>query len=491
MKMPSSPCKLPLIARHGAKMEYFRLDEHGKLQHWQFNENEWVISADNLFQQYLCGFDGAVDERGALHLLGYNGQGSLYYLPASVEPAPPQLIYADPQREICQISCCVDPLGLIHILYLAATAAGKGQQLYYLHGKEKEWQMPSCVDTVFFGGKGSSCCILSDRANLIYLIYPVMDEDRARLALRKMNMSSNHAGRIYLFPGKQDGPCWPSYYCDGQNNIHIAWINRQADSVCLNYIQREKTGDWRCFFQTALPAETLSPALLSCDGSDLRIAFRWGEKTGLFYSRNGGIHWNRGKDMELEPGSTLTRMRVGYEDKGSPAAAQNIVYCFTVPPHKLQKTAINGNIVQAGQSDGELSNYILAILSSYAFTRAREMDEENKLLIGELEQKIAEKTLQLDEAASIFNVTLQKHREQLEREKGILREQVNLLRADLLKLQTKNEKLLRQSTVLEQKIAILEGQEKNRSAAPPQQINNNLFRRFLLKLKSGGHQSML
>jgi hypothetical protein len=318
-----------------------------------------------------------------------------------------------------------------------------------------------------------------------------MDEDRTRLAFRKINMSNNHAGRIYLFPGKQDGPCWPSYYCDGQNNIHIAWINRQADSVWLNYIQREKTGDWRYFLQTALPAETLPPALLSCEGTELRIAFQWGEKTGLFYSRNGGIHWNRGKDMELEPGSTLTRMRVGYEDKGSPAAAQNIVYCFTVPPRKPQNTDENGNIAQTDQSDGAVNSHILATLSSFVFTRAREMDEENKLLIGELEQKIAEKTLQLEEAASIFNVTLQKHREQLEREKEILREQVNLLRADLLKLQAKNDKLLRQSTVLEQKIAILEGQEKNRSAAPPQQINNNLFRRFLLKLKSSGRQSML
>ncbi|MEW5920326.1 MAG: hypothetical protein AB1796_05085 [Bacillota bacterium] len=487
-------------------MDCYRLDLYGRLQCWQFKQDTWSLLADNIFKEYLKGFDGAIDDRGALHLLGYDANGNIYLIinPEGDMPEP-HLIYRDSRLKLRHLSCCFEPLKQLHILYLAVDKQKKMQQLYYLRCQGNKVEQPTCVDSLA-GTAGSHCWILSDLHGNIFMLHPMIDDDYMRLAFRKLDIGGDRPGRIFLLPGKQDGLCWPSYYCDDKNNIHISWINRHEGKAYLNYIQRDKTGNWQHYLQAEVPPQTLPVAPLSFIAGDLLLAFRWENRLGLLYSRDGGLHWSRGKDEALEQESVLIRLRLSRRKREEVCATRDYFSC-RVPPEHLSPRATTNSV--AGDEDNDYfsrESQILDVLSSYAFERARRMEEDRssleqklqqkekelsdlrareQLRIAELEQKITNKTLQLDEAELLFTETLQKYQERLEREKSILREQINLLRIDVRKLQGKKEKLLQDSIAMSQQIAIYEQKERaERISERQKEVKSNFLSNFVQRINT-------
>ncbi len=472
-----NPCCLPLIAGHDGKKDYYCFGIHGRLQHWQFNEGSWSMPSDSLFQQSLGGFDGALDNQGLFHLLGYDHQGNIYKINPIGTGVVPQLIYTT-SHPINHLSCCFDQLNQLQILYLGAGEGKQRQRLFHLIVGEREKQEASFVD--FVDGSANYCSIIANRLNQPYLIYPVLDEDSSRIAFRRMDIPGRRPGRIYLLPGRQGSAGPPSTYCDAKINIHLAWISRCAGKAYLNYIQRDKTGDWQHFLQTEVPPQTIPAVPFSCTAKELIIFFQWGSRLGLLYSRNGGARWHRGKDREVEPASILTRLRIDCTEWEKSEKSRKFFVSFSAPPVNMQQsTSCNsseGN--KATRNNGKLNS--MAILSASVFEQIHRLERENNRLqqkmqeekelatllvqeqskVAELEIMLEEKIMHSREAERLYQDTLQKYHDKWKREKEILREQLRLLRADVIKLQNKKEQLFRENNELSSCIGRYEKKEQ-------------------------------
>jgi hypothetical protein len=474
-----NPCRLPLIAGLEGKKIYYRFDNHDRLQHWQFNNGSWSMPSDNLFQQSLAGFDGALDNQGLFHLLGYDHQGNIYQVNPSGTGVTPQLIYTAPRQIIHRLSCCFDQLNNLQILYLGSGKVKQRQQLFHLIVAQREKQQTSFVD--FVDGGVNYCSIIADRLNRLYLIYPVSDEGSSRIAFRRMHITSRHPGRIYLLPGKQESAGPPSYYCDVQNYIHLAWISRYAGKAYLNYIRRDKIGDWLHFLQEEVSPQTLPAAYLSCTAKELIIYFQCGSRLSLLYSQDGGTSWHRGKDREVEQVSVLTRLRIDCNEWEKSEDSRRFFVNFSVPPVNMQQSTSYNSLegIKATHNTGTLNS--MAIISAFVFEQIHCLEVENNRLqqkmkeeielatqlvheqskVAELEKMLEEKTLQSREAEQLYQDTLQKYHEKREREKEIMHEQLKLLRADVIKLQHKKEKLIRENSKLSSRIARYEEKEQS------------------------------
>lgn len=492
-------CRLPLIACHDGLKNFYRLDIHGKLQHWQFNKGSWNTAADNLFLQSLEGFDGAHDNDGVLHLLGYTHEGKIYHFIPSLAENGIQVIKTAPSHIISQLSCCFDSLNQLQILYLSDETNTKlRQQLYHLKRKDEQWQS-SLVD---FVDNMAYCGILADRRVLLYLIYPLQDENSSRAVLRCMNITDNRPGRIYLLPGGKGLAGPPSSYCDAQNNIHLAWINSTAGKTLLNYIRRGKTGDWQHFLQTEVPSPTLPVASLSFSAKEIFIFFQWSNKLGLLYSHDSGKHWQRGKDRELERESILTRLRFDCAAWKKTGENQLFFLNFKSPPDNMLQNSSHSN----KHYSGALNN--MAIISATVFKEICRLETENtrnqdklqqkekelaslkeqeQSKIAELEKKLTEKAMQTGDAERLCKETLQNYQKKQEREKEVLQEQLILLRKDVIKLQHQKEQLFRQNSELNLKLAAY---EENKQAIPQfKQVKGkqHIFNQFLKKILTTGN----
>lgn len=495
----SNPCHLPLIANRGTEKLYCCLDSFGKLQLWLYKGENWHLQESNLFNHYLCAFDGAVDEQGLLHLLGYDTNGNFYHgsIDLSGRLQAPRLLFSGQGQNIYQLSCCFDPLQQLHILYLAAEEDCKQQQLFYLRHPCRDGQTkPFLVDTT----PGLYCCILSDRQNHIYMICPMIVDGRMRLALRSMDLRRERPGRAYLFPGILEGTCWPSTYCDGQNNIHISWVSRHQGNSRLNYIRRDGQGEWQNFLQMAVPPDTSAAAPLSSNGNDLFLFYYFAGKLGFLYSRDGGISWKRGKDEPLPGECVLTRMRAGGDAGGRIFDKQEFFFISNVPTPERKETAAKEDEASPAVEDTPDS---LNLLTSYVFTRIYAMEEDNRTLAQKLAQKekelamlqereqsmlqdletmLREKTLRFNEMELLLKESLRQYVEKINGEKAVLREQIDLLRMDIIKLQDSKRSLLRENISLRQKINHYMEKEK---ALPltGEKTNSNLYIWFRERFK--------
>ncbi len=498
-------CRLPLITGHDGKKDYYRFDIHGRLQYWQFNEGSWSMLSDNLFQQSIEGFDGALDDRGMIHLLGYDHQGNIYQIVPSGPKVAPQLIYTAPGQKINRISSCFDQLNHLQILYSSAAEGKQRQLLFHLIVTEKEKQKATHVD--FIDGSANYCTIIADRLNQLYLIYPVLDQGSSRIAFRCMDTTGKRPGRIYLLPGRQGSADPPSCYCDVQNHIHLTWISRWAGKAYLNYIRRDKDGNWRHFLQAEVPPQTIPAVQLSCTAKELIIFFQWESRLGLLYSRNGGARWHRGKDREAEQVSVLTRLRIDCTEWEKSEESREFFVSFSVPPVNMQQgTSYNspeGN--KATRNSGELNSMV--ILSASVFEQIHHLETENNRLqqkmqaekelatllvqeqskVAELEIMLEEKILQARETEWLYQDTLQKHHEKREREKEILREQLRLLRVDVIKLQNKKEQLVRENNELSSCIARYEKKEQAILEFEQDEKKQHYLGRILQKIKPPGN----
>lgn len=447
MVMPSVSC-IPLISYYGLNKGRYSLDEQGKLQHWHFDRGTWIMMADNLFQVALRGFDGAADEQGLQHLLGYDNKGNIYYLDPSNSEDKPKLIYAGQNQNISQLSCCFDHSKQLHVFFLRTVALNM-PQLFYLYGKGQEWQKPIFIDNVC-GTARPYCTVLCDQSNQVYMLYPIVDGERQRLSFRMIN-SSDHPGRIYLLPGRGDN--WPSYLCDVENNLHITWINNSEKHACLNFIQRDKRGEWRNYLGTPVPLQTLPTAPLTSRRSELFIYYQWGRKLSMLYSRDGGKGWNKGKDENIKQNDTLSRFKLIFPS--SDGLKRGYAFFYFYSDIFLNNTRDSLGLLRGHQAisakdaerllalkDPEINNEKLA---EKIRTKEKELIElrlREKLRIEEFEKIVAAKTKKLHNTeAQVENVQIQL--KLLKDERGIFQEKIDLLRADVVKLQDNKEKLLK------------------------------------------------
>ncbi len=472
MDTRENPCRLPLMTGEAGEKDYYRLDSHNRLQHWKFTAGSWKMAAADLFQQPLEGFDGALDRKGLMQLLGYDHRGNIYHLDAGNRAKKIQTI--SPQK-INSLSCCFTPSNQLQILYLSSPDAQKQwQHLYYLYKSSGESSV-SLVDTV--AGGASFCSIFSDRLNRLYLIYPLLDEGAGRIALRCLETAGSLPGRIYLLPGKQERAGPPSFYSDPQNNLHLAWISRSSGKAYLNYIQREITGRWRHFMQVEVPPPTLPVVPFSCTAKELLIFVQGERRLSLFYSRNGGAGWYRGKDREIGQESMITRLRLGGRDGPKPEQSSNFLLNFTLPPQNLTSAPPGSKEIENHKTmlrGGELHS--MAVISAAVLehihcleadnSRLREQLQEKEKELAILEQQEQLKTVELErlraekqryclEGEQLYKdkEKLQRHQGKQEQEIKTLREQLTLLRSDIIKLQNKKEQLTRENSELKRRIS--------------------------------------
>lgn len=480
-------CRLPLMTSNAEKKEFYCLDMHGRLQHWQIVDGNWNMLVANLFQQSLEGFDGALDKEGLIHLLGYDHRGNIYHLVPFSKGDEPKIIHKAGHLKINYLACCFNPLNQLQILYLNHNVAEKQRQHLYHLNTVDPLRQASLVD--FADAKASFCSIFSDRLNQLCLLYHMPDENSSRIAIRCMDNHSKRYGRIYLLPGRQGSTGPPSYYCDTQNNIHLTWISRYAGKTCLNYIRRNKKGDWRNFLQTEVPTQTLPAPSLFCTANELLIYFQWGNKLGTLCSRNGGTDWRRGKDQEVEhDDSVLIRLRID---------------CFKWKKHE-QLRELFLNVPQAARNSRELNS--VAILSMPFTEKFRRLEIENSQLrqklqqkekelanlmdreqsrIAKLEKMLEDKTLQSQEADCLYQKTLHKLLQKQEKEKEVLHEQLTLLRTDVLKLQHTKEQLRRENVELNRRVFVYAEKDKTKLNFE-QDGKHHYLDRILRKVRTAG-----
>lgn len=464
------PKKLDHIPLLAAEKHYFKLDEEGRLQYFLYNQAEerWEMLSANLFQQKLHGFDAAVDQQDAVHLLGYEHEGGLFHLaPPLTDQGAPLLLYRDKHKTIDHLSTCRDQKNNLHVLYLTSNKQYAMWWLFYLRHERQKWTEPRIID-FGYGPPEQYGLIGTDFQNRIFILYRLYTAEKYNLAFRLLEGSSHRPGKT-VFLQERKGEClFPSFLVDPDNTLHLSWTSRTDGSMFLNYACRAPTGKWGNFFNLEMPPGSFFLAPLFRYADKLLLTWRKDWTLSHLYSLQGNKNWRWGKNQTATKELQLLRLRtVDNPGENFPFRGNCLFTTTGSPPQKiLQAQAFLPHVPAENEEEKEIPQelHILDILSSYTLTRASNLQAANTHLKQKLEQqekeflklytaglaqteslgeKLAAKNMELKDVEKLLQQTLAELQERMQQQ----RKEIATLQAQCGALQKENEKLKKNNLI--------------------------------------------
>lgn len=474
---PEKPDRFPLLA---SEKHFFLMNTEGRLQHCLYNRAANQVEGcremfpADLFGQKLHGFDAVVDSQGAVHLLGYEQGGGLFYLPLSLDdPQSPLLLYRDQHKKIEHLSACRDQKNSLHLFFLARDEKYKVWWLFYLYseqqnGKQK-WAEPLVID-FGYGPWEQYGLIGSDSLNRIFFIYRLCIDGEYTLVFRLQEKGTKRPGKTVFLPKEGGGSCFPSFLLDPDDTLHLSWLSRQEKTTFLNYACRTPAGEWENSFNLEIPLDSFFLAPLFYHRGKLLLT--WKNDRVFFHlylspekkERKEQVNnsWRWGKNQTITEEIQPLRLRPADNPGGNFPGRGSCIFAATgyLPqrtpqPHELLPYSFE----EDNEVDEALQGlHILDILSSYTLTRAGNLQTKNAYLKQKLEERgkefsrlytanlvqrrgmkeeLSAKIMELEKIEKLLQKTLAELQKSLQQQK----EKITMLQAECNALQKENKKL--------------------------------------------------
>lgn len=456
---------IPLLA---AEKHYFKLDEEGYLQYFLHNQTAGrrkMLSA-NLFQQKLYGFDAAIDQQENIHLLGYEPEKGLFYLP----PCPagqktPQLIYQDFHKKIGHLSVCLDRDNNLHTLILVYNEQYAMWWLIHLCRKQQKWAGPRMID-FGYGLPRQYGLIEADSQGRVFVLYSLFTAGKCNLACRFLKEDSHRPEKTAFLQKGQDECFFPSFLKDPDNTLHISWLSQVEESMFLNYVCRTPTGKWEKFFNLDVLPGSFLLTFLFRHTDKLFLAWKKNRTFFYLYSLPGEESWHWGKNQITTNKLQLLRLRTPANPaENSPVRGNYFFANAGKTPQKLflpedfwpQITAVN-------KEDNGIPEelHVLDILTSQALTRAGDLQAANTHLKQKLKQQEKgffelytenlSQTESLKEKLDAKNMELKDIEKLLQQTMAELQKRLQLQKKETAALQAQCDRLQKENEKLKKKV---------------------------------------
>ncbi|NLJ55528.1 MAG: hypothetical protein GX334_00605 [Firmicutes bacterium] len=468
--------QIPLLA---AEKHYFVLDEEGYLQYFLYNQapEHWKMLSANLFRRKLHGFDAATDQQGNVHLLGYEPERGLFYLPPGpAGPEIPQLIYQDPHKKIGHLSVCLDQNNNLHLLILTYNKQYAMWWLFHLCQEQQKWAGPHLIE-FGYGPPQQYGLIGADYQGHIFVLYRLFTAGKYNLAYRLLKEGTPRPGKTTLLQAGQDECFFPTFLVDPDNTIHLSWISRTGENMFLNYACRTPAGKWDNFFNAEVLPDSFLLSFLCRHTDKIFMAWKKEQTFFYFYSLQSGKSWQRGKSQIATKELQLFRWRTpAFLGENLPIRGHHLFANAGKPPQKIPLPQhFWPHFTAENKEENEIpaALHILDILTAYTLTRAGNLQAANSHLKQKLKQqqkgffklytesldqtenlkeKLAAKNIKLKDLEKLLQQTmaeLQKHIHAQQKETATLEAQCN-------KLQKENEKLKKEGLAREAALVRLE-----------------------------------